>query len=48
MANKTRIGLIQMRMSSDPKKNIITAIKKIKEAAKKKSKNYLFTRAIFV
>ena len=38
MANKTRIGLIQMKMSSDPKKNIKIAIKKIKEAAQKKAK----------
>jgi len=37
MANKTRIALIQMKMSSDPKKNIIIAVKKIKEAAKKGS-----------
>jgi len=38
MINKTRIGLIQMKMSSDPKKNITAAIKKIKEAAKKGAK----------
>ena len=38
MANKTRIGLIQMKMSSEPKKNIQIAIKKIKEAAQKKAK----------
>jgi len=38
MTNKTRIALIQMKMSSDPKKNIIISIKKIKEAAKKGAK----------
>ena len=35
MVNKTKIGLIQMKMSSDPKKNINIALNKIKEAAKK-------------
>ena len=29
---KTRIALIQMKMSSDQKKNMSSAIKKIKEA----------------
>ena len=38
MPKKTRIALVQMKMSADPKKNIITAIKKIKEAAKKGAK----------
>ena len=38
MTNKTRIGLIQMKMNSDPKRNIIIAIKKINEAAKKGAK----------
>ena len=35
---KTRIALIQMKMSSDQKKNMSSAIKKIKEACKKKAK----------
>ena len=35
---KTRIALIQMKMSSDQKKNMSSAIKKIKEAYKKKAK----------
>ena len=35
---KTRIALIQMKMSSDPKKNMNSAIRKIKEANKKKAK----------
>ena len=35
---KTRIALIQMKMSSEQKKNMNTAIKKIKEASKKKAK----------
>ena len=35
---KTRIALIQMKMSSDRKKNMSSAIKKIKEACKKKAK----------
>ena len=35
---KTRIALIQMKMSSDQKKNMGSAIKKIKEACKKKAK----------
>ena len=35
---KTRIALIQMKMSSEQKKNMSTAIKKIKEASKKKAK----------
>ena len=38
MKNKIRIGLIQMKMNSDPKRNIIIAIKKINEAAKKGAK----------
>ena len=44
---KTRIALIQMKMSSEQKKNMSTAIKKIKEASKKKTKNYMFTGIIF-
>ena len=35
---KTRIALIQMKMSSDPKKNMNSAIRKIREAHKKKAK----------
>ena len=35
---KTKIALIQMKMSSDTKKNMNVAIKKIKEASKKKAK----------
>ena len=35
---KTRIALIQMKMSSDPKKNMNSAIRKIKEAYKKRAK----------
>ena len=35
---KTRIALIQMKMSSDLQKNMNSAIKKIKEASKKKAK----------
>ena len=35
---KTKIALIQMKISSEPKKNINTAIKKIKEATKKRAK----------
>jgi N-carbamoylputrescine amidase len=38
MKNKIRIGLIQMKMNPDPKKNIIVAIKKIKEAARRGAK----------
>ena len=38
MPKKTRIALVQMKMSSDPNKNIIIAIKKIREAAKKGAK----------
>ena len=34
---KTRIALIQMKMSSDPKKNMNSAIRKIKEACKKRA-----------
>ena len=34
MMMKTRIALIQMKMSSDQKKNMSSAIKKIKEACK--------------
>ena len=36
--SKTKIALIQMKMSSEKKKNIDAAIKKIKEASKKKAK----------
>ena len=35
---KTRIALIQMKMSSEQKKNMNTAIKKIREASRKKAK----------
>ena len=35
---KTRIALIQMKMSSDQKKNKSSAIKRIREACKKKAK----------
>ena len=35
---KTRIALIQMKMSSDQKKNMGSAIRKIKEAYKKRQK----------
>ena len=35
---KTRIALIQMKMSSEQKRNMSAAIKKIKEASKKKAK----------
>ena len=45
---KTRIALIQMKMSSDQKKNMSSAIKRIREACKKKSKGYMFTRIIFI
>ena len=38
MKNKIRIGLIQMKMNPDPKKNIIVKIKKIKEAARRGAK----------
>ena len=34
---KTKIALIQMKMSSEPQKNMSSAIKKIKEAVKKKA-----------
>ena len=36
--SKTKIALVQMKMSSDPKKNIDNAINKIKYAAKKGAK----------
>ena len=49
---KTRIALIQMKMSSDQKKNMSSAIKKIKEACKKKQRLYVcqnyFYQIIFV
>ena len=35
---KTKIALIQMKMSSEQQKNINTAIKRIKEASKKKQR----------
>ena len=35
---KTRIALIQMKMSSEQKKNMDSAIRKIREASKKKAK----------
>ena len=35
---KIKIALIQMKMSSDTQKNMSVAIKKIKEASKKKAK----------
>ena len=36
--SKTKIALVQMKMSSDPKKNIQNAIDKINAAAKKVQK----------
>ena len=36
--SKTKIALVQMKMSSDPKKNIRNAINKINIAAKKGAK----------
>ena len=45
---KTKIALIQMKMSSDRQKNMNSAIKKIKEAYKKKSKGRMFARIIFI
>ena len=36
--SKTKIALIQMKMSSEPKKNIKSAINKINAAAKKGAK----------
>ena len=36
--SKTRIALVQMKMSSDPKKNIQNAVDKINSAAKKGAK----------
>ena len=36
--SKTKIALIQMKMSSEQQKNMKTAVKKIKEASKKKAK----------
>ena len=35
---KTRIALIQMKMSSEQKKNMDSAIRKIREASKKKQR----------
>ena len=35
---KTKIALIQMKMSSDRQKNLVSAIRKIKEACKKKAR----------
>ena len=35
---KTKIALVQMKMSSETQKNMSSAIKKIKEASKKKAK----------
>ena len=35
---KTKIALVQMKMSSDPKKNIQNAVDKINSAAKKGAK----------
>ena len=43
MKKKTTIGLIQTKVSLNPKNNIENSIIKIKEAAKKKSKNNLLT-----
>ena len=45
---KTRIALIQMSMSSDRQKNINSAIRRIKQAYKKKSKSCMFARTIFI
>ena len=36
--SKTKIALVQMKMSSDPEKNIQTAVDKINSAAKKGAK----------
>ena len=36
--SKTKIALVQMKMSSDPKKNIQNAVDKINSAAKKGAK----------
>ncbi len=36
--SKTKIALVQMKMSSDPKKNIQSAVDKISSAAKKVQK----------
>ena len=36
--SKTKIALVQMKMSSDPKKNIQNAIDKINSAARKGAK----------
>ena len=47
MSKKAKIGLIQLKISNNNKKNIENSIKKIRLAAKKKSKYYLFTRAFF-
>ena len=38
---KTKIALIQMKMSSERQKNMNSAIRKIKEASKKRQ-NYMF------
>ena len=35
---KTKIALIQMKMSSDTQKNMSIAVRKIREASKKKAK----------
>ena len=44
---KTRIALIQMKMSSDRQENMNSAIKKIREAYKK-SKNCMPSGVIFI
>ena len=44
---KTRLALIQMKMSSNKEKNLAKAISKIKMAKKKRCKYSLFTRIIF-
>ena len=36
--SKTKIAIVQMKMSSDPKKNIQNAVDKINTAAKKGAK----------
>ena len=43
MNKKTTIGLIQIKVSENQKKNLANSINKIRSAAKKKSKNNMFT-----
>ena len=44
---KIKIALIQMKMSSEKKKNINKAIKKVKEASKKKAKIVCLSELFF-